>query len=210
MILCHGIEEDIGLWWSRASTRYPSAEFEDGIFTELVPPQPFVCKILNNASIPVEDRVSLDAFNKKVGELTRVISGADAYRSEMVGKLSYLKKAVVESNTVPMDIYNHILSIELNLKALNRKLNGDALRSRYEGASPTAIKDRMDMITSSLWTTTSAPTEAFIKSYEAAANAVQDVLDTLRSIESSITEVEKILEKNGAPYTPGRFPDWKK
>ncbi|MGD8307451.1 MAG: glycosyl hydrolase [Ignavibacteria bacterium] len=96
------------------------SKFENGAFTELVPPKRFTCKPLNITSLPAEDKLALDNFNKKVAELTRAISGVDAYRNELVDKLTYLKKAVIESAEVPVETYNDVLSVELNLKELNR------------------------------------------------------------------------------------------
>ncbi len=160
--------------------------------------------------MPAEDKSALDQFNKKVAELTRAVTGADAYRKELVDKLSYLKKATIETADVPADTYNKILTAELNLKELNRQLNGDRLRSRYEGASPSSIKHRVDLITGALWNTTAAPTTTFTKSYDDAANKFDDVLVFLKSIDDEIKQVELILEEQGAPYTPGRFPKWRK
>jgi len=185
------------------------SKFENGAFTELVAPIKFNCKPLNITSLPAEDKLALDTFNKKVAELTRAITGADAYRKELVDKLSYLKKAVIEAANVPEDTYNKILTAELNLKELNRQLNGDGLRRRYEGASPSSIKDRVDLITAALWNTTAAPTTTFTKSYDDAANKFGDVLVFLKSIDDEIIQIEQILEEHGAPYTPGRFPQWK-
>ena len=186
------------------------SKFVDGKFTELVPPQEFICKPLNNSSIPAEDKIALDEFNKKVAELTRAISGVNAYRKELSSKLKYLKKAVIESANVQNDIYNKILSIELNLEQFNRELNGDPLKNFYQGGVPSAVKDRVDLITSSLWVTTSAPTVTYVKSYEAAASRFDELRNTLKQIDDDVNAVESILEQYGAPYTPGRFPDWKR
>ncbi len=185
------------------------SKFADGTFTELVPAVPFTCKPLNITTLPAEDKAALDAFNKKVAELTRAITGADSYRKELVDKLSYLKKAVREGADVPDNTYNKILTAELNLNEFNRQLNGDRLRSRYEGASPSSIKDRVDLITAALWNTTAAPTNTFTKSYDDAANKFDDVLVFLKSIDDEMKQIEQILEEHGAPYTPGRFPQWK-
>jgi hypothetical protein len=168
----------------------------------------FTCKPLNITTLPAEDKLALDAFNKKIAELTRAITGADAYRQELVDKLAYLKKAVIEAADVSEDTYNKIVTAELNLKELNRQLNGDKLRSRYEGASPSSVKDRVDLITGALWTTTAAPTTTFTKSYDDAAGKFEDVLVFLQSIDNEIKQIEVILEEQGAPYTPGRFPGW--
>jgi hypothetical protein len=186
------------------------SKFEDGRFIELVKPKEFICKPINIVTLPAEDKSALDAFNKKVSELTRAITGLDSYRKELVNKLSYLKKAVIESSDVPAETYQTILNIELDLKALDRKLNGDQLRTRYEGAAPSSVKDRVELITGALWSTTAAPTTTFIKSYDAAAEKFDELKSSLQNIDVSIKQVEDTLERFNAPYTPGRLPDWKK
>ena len=144
------------------------SKFEDGKFTELAAPQTFYCKRLYNTDISEKDKIALDEFNKKAAELTIKITGADAWRAELVNKIGYLKKAALETEKVPTDTYSRILSAELKLEDLNRKLNGDQLRGKYEGGVPTSIKQRVEIITSGLWSTTSAPTETFIQNYDAA------------------------------------------
>jgi photosystem II stability/assembly factor-like uncharacterized protein len=204
------IEPDVGYMVVPGNYNVSLSKFVDGVFTELVPPVTFTCKSLNIVTLPAEDKLALDAFNKKVAELTRAIGGADAYRKELVDKLAYLKKAVIEAANVSEDTYNKIVNAELNLKELNRQLNGDALRRRYEGASPSSVKDRVDLITGVLWYTTAVPTTTFIKSYDDAAAKFDDVLAYLKSIANEINQFEQILEEQGAPYTPGRFPEWRK
>ncbi len=203
-------EPDKGYMVVPGNYKVSLSKFENGIFTNLAGPKQFTCKPLGITSLPAEDKLALDAFNKKVAELTRAVTGADAYRKELVSRLSYLKKAAIETGNVPENTYNKILTAELNLKELNRQLNGDGLRRRYEGASPSSIKDRVDLITGALWNTTAAPTTTFTKSYDDAANKFDEVLVFLKSLDDEIKQIEQILEEHGAPYTPGRFPEWRK
>lgn len=186
------------------------SKFQDGKFSDLVAPKEFLCIALNNTTLPADDKLALDAFNKKVAELTRAITGANAFRNDLVEKIGYLKKAVLDGAEVPISIYNNVINIESDLRELNRKLNGDQLRARYEGGTPTSVKGRVDLITGALWSTTAAPTNTFIKSYDAAASKFDEILNDLKSIDNSIKIVESELEKSGAPYTPGRIPEWRK
>jgi hypothetical protein len=183
------------------------SKFEDGVFTMLVPKQEFICKTLNNNTIKVEDRIALNEFNKKVAELTRTVSGTDSHKKELDKKVKYLKKAVFESANTPIEIYNEVLAVEAKLEVLNRKLNGDGLKSSYEGSVPTSIKDRVSLLTYGLWTTTSAPTTTFLKSYEVAAIQFSEIFNSLESIGNEIITIEKKMKENAAPYTPGRFPN---
>ncbi len=204
------IDPDIGYMVVPGKYKVSLSKFDEGKFTELVPPQEFSCRLLNHVSIPAKDKQALNTFNRKVAELTRAVVGADQYRSELVKKLTYLKKAVFESPELANEVYNKINQAKLNLDELNRKLNGDGLKSRFEGAVPTAVKDRIDIITYALWTTTSAPTTTLIKSYDDAASKFDGVLELLKSIDTAIKSIESELEEAGAPFTPGRFPTWRK
>lgn len=186
------------------------SKYENGRFTELAGPVMFTCVSLNNSSLPAGDHVALNNFNKKVADLTRAMNGADAFRNDMVTRLPYLKKAILESATVPTETYNKILVLQQALDAVNKKINGDALRGRYEGANPYSLKGRVDVIAGALWGTTAAPTNTFMQNYDIAAAKFGEVLTALQQISEDMKQVEDTLEKYGAPYTPGRLPKWSK
>jgi photosystem II stability/assembly factor-like uncharacterized protein len=185
-------------------------KFEDGKFTEMVAPQLFKTVPLNNYVIGTSDKAALETFNKKVAELSRAMTGANAYRKELADKIPYLKQAVLAAPNVPLGTYEQVLAIQSKLEDINRKLNGDNLRSRYEGAAPPSLKGRVDQITGSLWSTTSAPTETFKSSYNVAAESFESILNSIKQVKLDVDNVESILEKYKAPYTPGRLPSWSK
>ncbi len=185
-------------------------KFEEGEFTELASKQPFICKPLFGGKLTAEEKAELKKFNEKTAELTRALSGADAYRSGLNDKLAYLKKAFKVSAGVTEETYKNILKAENDLRELNVKINGDRLRSKYEGAAPTSLKARMGMITSSLWSATAAPTETYKKSFELIAGKFDEILSELKRIDGEVKKIEQDLEKSGAPFTPGRFPEWRK
>jgi hypothetical protein len=57
---------------------------------------------------------------------------------------------------------------------------------------------------------TSAPTQTQKDHYAAAAQEFERVLGQLRSlIEGDLASLEKAMEAAGAPWTPGRIPEWK-
>ncbi len=185
-------------------------KFEDGQFTQLTDPIDFICQPLHSSKMTNEDKLALDEFNKKVAESSRTLNGADAYRKELTNKLDYFKSAVFETVDIPNEMYNEILLIEKHLDELNIKFHGDNLKGRLEGGSTTSIKDRIDIITGALWTTTSTPTSTYLESYKIVQNQIEELLKGLKTIDDEILLFEIKLEKMGAPYTPGRFPKWKK
>ena len=92
-------EPDLGYMVVPGKYNVSLSKFENGKLTELVSPQPFVCKLLYDQNISEKDRVQLDKFNKKVAKLTVAVTGADAYRKNLVKKLNYFKKAVDRKST---------------------------------------------------------------------------------------------------------------
>jgi hypothetical protein len=115
----------------------------------------------------------------------------------------------LEAGAIPPGVYEQILAVEKKLAGINKQMNGDGLRTRYESVLPISLKARVDQITGSLWATTAAPTETYKLSYKKAADSFEAVLDALKSASEDIIQIESALEKYKAPYTPGRLPEWK-
>lgn len=184
------------------------SKFEDGVYSELVAPQPFKAVALNNASLPAADKKALEDFCKQVAELRRVSAAADEYRSEMVNKIRYIKQAVIETPNLPLTVSKTIATIEKRLIDVNTKLNGDATLGRREFETSPSINGRIGSITGGLWRTTAAPTTTFINSYQTAARLFTPVYNELKSIGAEMKALENLLEASKAPYTPGRLPEW--
>lgn len=185
------------------------SKFEDGVYTELVPPQTFKATTLNTATLPATDKKAVEDFSKKIAELSRVAAAASEYRAELVNKLRYIKQAVIETPNLPLDVSKNILTIEKRLNTVNRQLNGDATLSRREFETVPSINSRIGYVIGSLWNTTAAPTQTQLSSYQVAAKQFTPVYNELKAIAEEVKKLENIMEKSGAPYTPGRMPDWK-
>jgi hypothetical protein len=57
---------------------------------------------------------------------------------------------------------------------------------------------------------TARPTQTQIDQYTAAAQEFETALNQLRQlIEGDLAKLEKQMEAAGAPWTPGRIPEWK-
>ena len=100
-------------------------------------------------------------------------------------------------------------SIKTRLKEINEELTGDDILPRYEGQPRMSLKGRTDLIIGSLWSTTSGPTGTYERAYEEAHATFGKVLAELRQVHERTQALEDRLEKEGAPYTPGRMPVWK-
>jgi len=56
--------------------------------------------------------------------------------------------------------------------------------------------------------TTSMPTQTQRDQYRYASEALTALLDELRAIDADVAEIESALDATGAPWTPGRIPQW--
>jgi hypothetical protein len=53
------------------------------------------------------------------------------------------------------------------------------------------------------------PTQSHVDSYNIAAGEFAEQLTKLRTlVETDLTKLEKDMEAAGAPWTPGRVPEW--
>jgi photosystem II stability/assembly factor-like uncharacterized protein len=186
------------------------SKFEDGSYTELVAAQPFKVEALNMATMAATDKKALNDFGKKAEELHRAVDGADAYRNELMNKLKYMKQAVMETPALDQSLVKDMIGLERRLAEANKKLNGDASLTRREFEAPTSINNRVGNILGGLLSATAAPTTTFMTSYDVAAKQFAPVLAEIKAVGEAVKKLELQLEQSGAPYTPGRVPDWKR
>jgi hypothetical protein len=72
-----------------------------------------------------------------------------------------------------------------------------------------SINDRVNSILEGERFSLAKPTQSHIDSYNIAAGEFGDQLSKLhRLVEVDLNKLEKDMETAGAPWTPGRIPEW--
>ena len=184
------------------------SKFEDGKFSVLAEPIPFKAVALNAASLPPADQKSIAAFSTKLAEFKRVVDGTDEYRRELVNRVKFLKAAILQTPGASLTVSEQLNDISKRLNAVNIPLNGDMTMARREFETSPSINGRIGSIISSLWSSTSAMPGAYQEYYNIAETQFRPVYKEIKSIGEDLKKIEAVMEKNGAPYTPGRLPDW--
>lgn len=200
---------EVGILVLPGNYKVSLSKFEDSIFTQLVPPQPFTVEALNSTQMTAADKKLLYDFGKKVSEFYRVVDGTNAYRMELMTKLRYMKEAALQTPSLDPSTMKVLLGLERRLMETDRKLNGDATLTKREFEAPTSIRSRIGDIMQGVITTTIAPTNTFMNSYKDAVAEFTPLLNEIKAVGEEIRRLETLLEQNGAPYTPGRIPEWK-
>jgi hypothetical protein len=182
----------------------------DGEITELVGPQEFLCKTLGMATLPAEDKEAMLAFQQEVSEFSRIVRGTGSYLGELSDKLNLMAVAAKDASKVDSETLSEIRAVEKELAGIKIKLSGDqSLANRSYPVAP-SISDRVGLIIYGLWETSSAPTSTMSQSLDIARRQFDEIYPIIKKLdEQKIPALEEKLEKSGAPYTPGRLPEWK-
>jgi hypothetical protein len=187
------------------------SKFVNGKVTPLVPPTEFKTKLLANTTLPAADKESLFKFQEEVAEFQRVVSGTARTLEELNTKLKYYFKVTNNTTKIPRELLAMIADLDQKLKELDRKLNGDKSLASRDFPTPPSIIGRIYTIVYGLWGSTSAPTQTQISSLRVAEKQFEAVYKDIRDImQKDVVEIEKVLEESGAPWTPGRLPEWNK
>lgn len=183
----------------------------DGKYTELVPAQNFKVVPLNNTTIPVTNRAEVMAFHRKLSKLSRALMSANRLRGELQNKVRHMRVAVMNAPSAPVKILEDIRKVDKKLRKLSRTLNGDYSLSRRQFETPPSVAGRIGTVSYSLSNTTAPPTKAHKESLKIAEEEFAKVMADLKKIvNQDVKKIEAALENAGAPYTPGRMPQWVK
>ncbi|MCL5288857.1 MAG: glycosyl hydrolase, partial [Acidobacteria bacterium] len=182
----------------------------DGVLTPFAGEQSFNVVVEGQSSMKPEDRAALHAFQQKVVKLQRAVSGTLDIANTTRTRLGLIKRAIQETPALDQKLRDQANALDAQLNSILRALRGDvALRQRNENTMP-AISERVGGIAGDQRMSISRPTQTHLDAYAIAAQEFAAELAKLRAlVETDLVKLEKALEAAGAPYTPGRLPDWK-
>ena len=182
----------------------------DGVLTPLGEVQDFQVIVEGQERMAPADRIALVEFQQKVARLQRVVQGALEAANALTPRLVAIRRALLETPNAPEKLLDDAAALEKRKNEILRALRGDqALRQRNMNLPP-SINERVGSVVGSQRMSTSPPTQTQIGQYAAAAQEFDTTLSQLRQlIESDLARLEKQMEASGAPWTPGRIPQWK-
>ncbi|MBK9357662.1 MAG: hypothetical protein IPN08_09800 [Bacteroidales bacterium] len=182
-----------------------------GEVKELVGPTPFEAVVLNNTTLPAEDRAALVAFQQQVAELIRKVQGTDNFAGELSGKISTMMQAVHQAPGASPELLARLYTLSLKVDDILFAFNGKQPKaSREENPpAPVCINERMGNIIYAFYGSTSAPTATHRRSYDIVMDEFTPIHAQLKQISQvDLPAIEAEMEKAGVPYTPGRLPQW--
>jgi hypothetical protein len=163
---------------------------------------------LYEGGLVTSDHQGLLEFEMQSGALYRAVTGADSAADEIQSRINHLLKAVTETPASNEDQAQALRALNARMSSFQVKLNGDrSVSGRFETV-PMSINDRIGTILYASWNSQSAPTGNHRDSYAIAETEFRAALTDLKAIATDLATVEASLQDAGAPWTPGRMPEW--
>ncbi|MGD9264244.1 MAG: hypothetical protein PVJ71_00545 [Lysobacterales bacterium] len=179
-----------------------------GELTELAAAKSFLLKPLFEGGLVTADRAGLLEFQLQTADLYRAVTGANAAMDEIQARIDHLMKAVTDTPSSTEDQAQALRSLNGRMQDLNVALNGDhTIASRAEKV-PLSISGRIGTIVYSHWDSQSSVPGNLRDSYAIADAQFHGALTELKAIAGDLATLEAELQTEGAPWTPGRIPDW--
>jgi photosystem II stability/assembly factor-like uncharacterized protein len=187
-----------------------AAKRVNGAMTPIGREQEFQVVVEGQDRMNPADRIALVEFQTKVARLQRAVQGATQAANALTPRFVAIRRALIDTPSAPESLLNEASALEKRKNEILRALSGDsALRARNMNLPP-SINERVGEVVGGQRMSTARPTQTQIDQYTAAAAEFEGTLNQLRQlIEVDLAKLEKQMEAAGAPWTPGRIPDWK-
>ncbi len=210
-------EEEDRMPWDRPPAGYLAlpgtysvtlAKVVDGDVVALEGPQPFNVVSFDLVAATNQDRQETVAFEQKFARLRGAVLGAIKRTDEINERLKYMRAAFIETPPVDRSMLEELRKLQLRVDDIRTHLVGDKTRSKHEEPAPPSIRERVETVVESQWYSTSPPTQTHRDAYRYAGTAFTQTLSDLRGVVDDLVKLEKRMDEEGAPWTPGRLPTW--
>jgi len=180
-----------------------------GMVSELAGPQTIRVTTEQSASMSAADQAAQEEFLRKVARLYRAVYGATRVAENAAERLKQIHEALREAPAVEKQLGTVSDGLDQRNREILRALRGDIEIARRNEPVPSSIDDRVNTIIEGERFSMAKPTQTDLDSYGVAAGEFASQLAKLRTlVEVDLAKLEKEMESAGAPWTPGRVPEW--
>lgn len=146
-------------------------------------------------------------FNAELAEFRRVITGVHSYCNEMSDRLRYVRQNVHQ--ITDQNILTQMTVIETKLAEFNMLMYGDGTRASREFETLPGLLGSLEGIVFNLWATSQTPTGTYQAKLSQIKSEFGSVYQLVLEIKGLMENLDKQLDQQKFPYTPGRLPEWK-
>jgi len=177
---------------------------------DLVKDVPFRAEALNLATLPAENKDELSAFQAKVTELSGIMIATQSFTADLQQKIILIRQTLHNTPGTPPELMSRARDLEDRLKEVEFTFTGTSPKASWEEVPPARmpLNRRLSTIVYASMSTTSGTTQTQADSYEILKKEIPVLLKELKSVNDRIKELNDELDSIGAPWTPGRIPEW--
>jgi hypothetical protein len=181
-----------------------------GVVTKLAGPVDLTVRYVGPEPLPAEDLKGLAEFHEKAVRLQRDLNAATSSAGELASQLDQIKAILDATPAAPAEAREKVRKLIAQNRETVRVLRGDAfLQSRWENA-PTSIAERVAAAAGAMRTLASKPTGTERQQFKIAREELDRESARIRQMaEKDVKDLERLLDRLGAPWTPGRLPGGK-
>jgi photosystem II stability/assembly factor-like uncharacterized protein len=181
----------------------------NGAVTELGGLQAFKVAAEGSSLLSESDRATQEEFHRKVSRLYRAVSGATHAAENVETRLKSIRQALRETPAAEKQLQAIADAIEQRNREIQRALSGDKELAKRNEPVASSINDRVEGIMEGERFALAKPTQSHVNDYNIAAEDFGEQLRKLRAlVDVDLAKLEKDMEAAGAPWTPGRVPEW--
>ena len=181
----------------------------DDVVTELGSAQSFKVATEGASSMSAADRQTQEEFLRKVARLYRAVYGSVKTAEDVESRLGTIREALKQTPAAEKQLAAVADSLELRDREILRALRGDIEIGKRNEPISSSINDRVDSIMEGERFSLAKPTQSHIDSYNIAAAEFTGQLARLHTlVDVDLAKLERDMEAAGAPWTPGRVPQW--
>jgi hypothetical protein len=180
----------------------------EGAWEDLTDAETVQIKPLFEDGLVTGDRAALLEFQQQAASLYRAISGAGEAAVEIQSRIDHLTAAIRETPGTTETDAQAVRALRGRMQDIELQLNGDQTITSRNEAAPMSIAARVGNIVDGMWDSQSGVTGTFRDSYAIADAQFTGLVADLKAVANDLDGLETRLEAEGAPWTPGRIPDW--
>jgi len=143
----------------------------------------------------------------------RAMNAAEQLAEDLAKRVEYAKQSIENTPEAPDGLMTRAMALGEELDAILWTFNGQEPKASSEEnwPAPVPLNDRLGALVYSHWNSTSRVSETQQEMYDILAEEFPPVLEKLKNIaEVDLKALEADLDAIGAPWTPGRIPEWEK
>ena len=174
-----------------------------GETTQLVGPQEFTVERLRNGALPGNSQQDTQAFWQRTAKFQRSITAVNATIRSLNGKVTGLRRAVVQTPAAPDDMQDQWDAIQKSLYEIEEIIGGNQSKNEVGEELPPNITNRLGKVLTGIGSSTYGPTDTHRRVLGYAEADFDSVNARVSALKADIKAFETALIEAGGPWVPG-------